>query len=404
MRDTELLQMGLGLTPPWQVVGARFDPTAKRLDIELSFPAGSRFSCPECGAADCPAYDTKELTWRHLNFFQHETYLHARTPRVTCGTCGVKRVAVPWAREGSGFTLLFEAFVMLMAADMPVLAIGELVNEHDTRLWRVLNHYVDEARDRADYSKVTRVAVDEKAVRRGHDYVSLFVDVDAPRVMFVADGREHSTFKEFTADLAEHGGEAENITDVCMDMSASFLKGATEELPKASVTYDKFHAVKIINDAVDAVRRAEQKTRPELKKTRYIWLKNKNNLSASQSDKLDGLSQRNLKTARAYNIRLAFQELYRQPSHAHAEAYLKKWYFWATHSRLTPMIEAARTIKRHWDGVLRWFKSKVTNGIMEGINSLVQAAKAKARGYRSKRNLKTIIYLIAGKLELQLPT
>ena len=121
-------------------------------------------------------------------------------------------------------------------------------------------------------------------------------------------------------------------------------------------------------------------------------------------DTLGGLTDLNLKTARAYQIRLTFQDLYAQPCREAAEAFLKKWYFWATHCRLEPVIEAAGTIKRHWNGILRWFDSKIANGILEGINSLVQAAKAKARGYRSTRNLKAIIYLIAGKLELKLPT
>lgn len=404
MRDTELLQLALGLMPPWLVVASRFDASARRLDIDVSFPKGSRFACPDCGAADCPAYDTKEMTWRHLNFFQHEAYLHARVPRVTCETCGVKRVAVPWAREGSGFTLLFEALVMAMMKVMPVAAVARLVGEHDTKLWRVLHHYVEEARSRADHSAVTRVAFDETAARRGHDYVSLFVDLDGPRVLFVTDGKDAATVEKFAADLAEHGGAAENVTEVCIDMSPAFIKGTAAHLPEANITFDKFHAVKIVNDAVDQVRRAEQKTRPELKKSRYVWLKNKDNLTTSQRDILGGLSGLNLKTARAYQIRLTFQDFYTQPSREAAEAFLKRWYFWATHSRLTPIAEAARTIKRHWDGILRWFDSKIANGLIEGINSLVQAAKAKARGYRSTRNLKAIIYMIAGKLDLRLPT
>lgn len=404
MRDTDLLQAALGLALPWQVVASRFDVAARRLDMDVAFPKGSRFVCPACGATDCPAYDTTEMTWRHLNFFQHEAYLHARVPRVDCKTCGVKRVAVPWAREGSGFTLLFEALVMAMMTVMPVAAAARLVGEHDTRLWRVLHHYVEEARGRADHSAVTRAAFDETAARRGHDYVSLFVDLDGPRVLFVADGKDAATVEAFATDLAEHGGAAENIAEVCIDMSPAFIKGTAAHLPKAGITFDKFHAVKIVNDAVDQVRRAEQKTRPELKKSRYVWLKNKGNLTASQRDVLGGLSGLNLKTARAYQIRLAFQDFYAEPSREAAEAFLKKWYFWATHSRLAPMVEAARTVKRHWDGILRWFDSKIANGLIEGINSLVQAAKAKARGYRSTRNLKAIIYMIAGRLDLRLPT
>ena len=161
--------------------------------------------------------------------------------------------------------------------------------------------------------------------------------------------------------------------------------------------------MKIVNDAVDQVRRNEQKGKIILKGTRYIWLRNPENLSHRQRATLDALPQHHLKTARAYQMKLAFQDLYAMETPEQAEAHLKRWYFWATHSRLEPMIAAAHTIKRHWDGILRWFDSKIANGLIEGINSLVQAAKATARGYRSTRNLKAMVYLIAGKLDFRLP-
>jgi transposase len=145
MRDTSLLRLALGLAPPWTVTGSDFDAEVRRLDIHIDFTAGSRFTCPSCGAADCPAHDTEQVTWRHLNFFQHQAYLHARVPRVRCVKCGVKKVSVPWAREGGGFTLLFEALVMALVSAMPVNAVARLVGEHDTRLWRVIHHYVERA-------------------------------------------------------------------------------------------------------------------------------------------------------------------------------------------------------------------------------------------------------------------
>jgi transposase len=397
MRDAELFQVALGLSFPWKVMSSDFDAQAGRLDIRIDFPRGSRFCCPTCGTSG-PAYDTREMTWRHLNFFQHEAHLQARVPRVQCSRCGVKRV--PWARDGSGFTLLFEALIIAMARTMPVRTVARMVGEHDTRLWPIVHHYVETARDAADHSEVTRVAFDETSARRGHDYVTLFADLDKRRVLFA--GKDSATVAAFAADLTAHGGDPQAVAEVCIDMSQAFIKGVTEHLPQAGITFDKFHAIAIVNEAVDKVRRSEQKSRPELKNTRYIWLKNTTNLTGFQADTLDDLSQSNLKTARAYRIRLAFQELYSQPSGEDAEAYLKKWYFWATHSRLPPIIEAAKTVKRHWDGILRWFETTIANGFMEAINSLVQAAKA--RGYRSTRNLKAIIYLIAGKLEIQLPT
>ena len=403
MRDTSLLQLALALSPPWTVSRADFDAEAHRLDIQIDFPPGSRFACPTCGAADCPAYDTVRKTWRHLNFFQHQAYLTARVPRIRCETCGVKTVNVPWSRPDSGFTLLFEALVMTMVSAMPLAAVARIVGEHDTRLWRVIHHYVEQGRARMDAADVTDIAIDETAARRGHDYITLFVDIDQARVLFATEGKDADTVAAFADDLAAHGGDPEAIEEVCIDMSPAFIKGVTENLPNAAITFDKFHAVKIINHAVDQVRRAEQKRQSLLRGTRYIWLRNPANLSERQKVTLESLPTRHLKTARAYQIRLAFQELYEQPSAEAAAGFLKKWYFWATHSRLEPVIDAAHTVKRHWDGILRWFDSKIANGLIEGINSLVQAAKSKARGYRSIRNLKAMVYLLAGKLDMRLP-
>jgi transposase len=278
---------------------------------------------------------------------------------------------------------------------------------------------------RADHSGISRVAFDETApsfacsvARRGHDYVSLFVNLDRSQVLFVADGKDAATVSAFADDLTGHGGDPAKVSEVCIDMSPAFIKGTTEHLPQAEITFDKFHTVKIINDAVDEVRREEQKSRPELKRTRYAWLKNETSLSTGQREIIESFARSNLKTSRAYQIRLTFQEFYQQPSRNDAETFLKRWYFWArlaqgsarrslvewpdegTHSRLQPMIDAAKTVRRHWDGILRWHDTHIANGILEGINSLVQAAKAKARGYRSSHNLKAMIYLIAGKLDI----
>ena len=211
MRDTALLQLALSLTAPWTVSRSDFDPEARRLDIEIDF-ARSRFVCPTCGAANCPAYDTERMTWRHLNFFQHQAYLNARVPRVRCDKCGVKTVNVPWARPDSGFTLLFEALVMTMVSAMPVKAVARIVGEHDTRLWRVIHHYVDEARARTDASGVTRLAIDETAARRGQDYVTLFVDIDQARVVFATEGNDAATIVAFADDLAAHGGDPDAIS------------------------------------------------------------------------------------------------------------------------------------------------------------------------------------------------
>ncbi len=173
--------------------------------------------------------------------------------------------------------------------------VARHVGEHDTRLWRVLHHYVDEARARDDHSTVSRAAFDETSARRGHDYVSLFVDLDGPRVLFVANGKDAATVGAFADDLKAHGGDPARIEEVCMDMSAAFIAGAAAHLPQAEITFDRFHIVKIINEGVDEVRREEQKSRPELKQSRYVWLKNETNLSSGHSpvhSRRDGNSKR----------------------------------------------------------------------------------------------------------------
>lgn len=405
MRDTDLFQLALGLSSPWEVQSSSFDPDKKRLDVNLYFTRGSTFTCPGCGQTSLKAHDTVQKTWRHLNFFQHEAYLTAKVPRIKCKNCGVRLVDVPWARPGCGFTLLFEALVMALAKAMPVKTIAEHVGEHDTRLWRIIHHYVDKGRAEADYSEVHEVGFDETSSKRGHDYVSLFVDLDGPDVIFATEGKDSSTVTRFKEDLIAHGGTEENIKQMCCDMSPAFIKGVADNFPDAELTFDKFHIMKVVNEAVDQVRREEQKKHPELVRSRYVWLKNPQNLTKKQADKLDSLTLKklNLKTSRAYHIKLNFQEIFNQ-SYDAAERLLKKWFFWATHSRLQPVIDAAYTIKRHWNGVLQWFKSQITNGILEGINSLIQAAKARARGYRTSRNLIAMIYLIGGKLKFGLPT
>jgi transposase len=406
MRDTELFQLALGLSSPWQVSSSEFNLEEKRLDIKIDFPRGSTFCCPECALADLKAYDTVEKTWRHLNFFQHEAYLTARVPRVDCPQCGVLLInQIPWARRDSGFTLLFEAMIMTLVKAMPVKTVASFVNEYDTRIWRILHHYVDQGREQVDHSKVTHVGVDETSSKRGHNYVSLFVDLKEAQILFATEGKDASTVKRFHQDLVAHKGDSDSVSEFCSDMSPAFIKGVTDCFPKAHLTFDKFHIMKIINEAVDEVRRQEQKERPELAKTRYIWLKNKNNLKKAQIETLEKLQVKklNLKTSRAYHIRMNFQDFFTQPIET-AESFLNKWYFWATHSRLQPIKEAAYTIKRHWNGVLRWLHSRINNGMLEGFNSLVQSAKTRARGYRTNRNLIAMIYLIGGKLNFGLPT
>jgi len=400
MRDIDLFQQALGLAAPWRVVDCCFDADQRRLELRIDFQKGATFVCPQCATAGCKVHDTETKTWRHLDFFQHEAYLTARVPRVRCAEHGVHQVTVAWARPGSGFTLLFEALVMALAKQMPVAAIGALVGEHDTRLWRIVHHYVDEARERQDLSGVRRLGVDETSFRRGQDYVSVFADIDRRAAIFVTPGRDAGTYRGFVDDLKAHGGDPAQISEVCQDLSEAFLSGALEHLPAAEITFDRYHVKAQLTKAVDEVRRGERAEHGELlNRSRYLWLRNPSSLSDRQRERLDELLRHPLKTARAYRWMLKFDHAYELPADE-AEHYLRAWCRGAKRSRLRPIVNFARMVEEYWLGIIRWFESRITNGLLEGLNSLVQAAKRRARGYRSTRNYIAMIYLTVGKLDL----
>ena len=236
MRDTDLFQLALGISSPWFVASSAFDAAKRRLDIQIDFKTGSRFDCPDCSASGCPVHDTVEKTWRHLDFFQHQAFLTARTHRITCGKCGVRLVAVPWVRSGSGFTLLFEGFAMALAMHMPIRTAAGFLKITDQRMWRVVFHYVGQAIARMDLKHVRRVAIDETAARRGQDYITLVADIDDRRVVFVTDGRGADTVSRFADHLESHGGDASHIKQASIDMSPAFIAGVTENLTEAEIT------------------------------------------------------------------------------------------------------------------------------------------------------------------------
>lgn len=401
----ELFRQALGLALPWTVVKIEFSEAKSRLDLWLGFPVGSRFPCPECGAAS-GVYDTTEREWRHLNFFQHQTHLHARQPRVKCPEHGVKTVEVPWSRPGAGFTLLMEAFIMVLGRNgMTASQIGRVIGEYDTRIWRVFEHYVEEARAEADFSEVTTIGMDETGRKRGQNYITVFMDLEEERrrVLYVTEGKDAATVERFREDLEAHGGAAAQVEEACLDMSPAFIRGLTDAFPDTQLTFDQFHLTALLTEAVDEVRREERATHPELKGTRYVWLKNEWNWTAKQRATFEALRGSHLATVRATHIKTVFRDLFACDTVEEAEPLLKHWYFWATHSRIPPIIKAAKTIKKHWEGVLRWFVSRINNGVLEAINSLIQAAKARSRGFRSTDYFITMIYLLAGRLDFKLP-
>jgi len=290
--------------------------------------------------------------------------------------------------------------MLQLSKGMPVHQVALLVNISDHKLWSILDKYVDEARKHNDHSATTKIGMDETSIAKGHDYITLFVDLEKRKTIFVTQGKDNTTVAAFKKDFEEHNGTAALITDVSCDMSPAFIKGVKINLPDAKITFDKFHIVKIINEGVDQVRRTEAKDNPLLKGARYIFLKNEKNLTEAQRNQKEALvlSELNIQSMVALNMRETFQQIYAAPTESTFIKLLSEWHIWVSQCGLEPMEKAAQTIKNHWDGVIQWKKSQINNGILEGLNSVVQAAKRKARGYKFE-HFKTMVYLITGGLD-----
>lgn len=400
MEPTSLFTTALGLQAPWQVTDVRFDQDAGRIDFDVAYGKGSRFTCPACEAEGQPVHDSRVRSWRHLNFFQYEAYIHATVPRVRCSGCGkTTQVPVPWARPQSGFTRLMEALVVTLCRAMPVNTVAKLLNVGDDRLWGILHHYVEEARALEDHSEVACVGIDETASRRGQNYITLFHDLGGERLLFACEGRKQTTVEAFAEDLKAHQGDPSKVSQVCIDMSAAYIAGVAKYLPQAEVTFDAFHVIKLANEAVEEVRREEVKTEPSLRGSRWTWLKSPENWNRRQLTDFHWLSRSRLKTANAWRLKESLRDLYASATDSvHAASLFSAWYSWARRSRLEPFKRLALTLDKHLAGILAAFDSRISNGRAEGINSLVQAAKARARGYRTARSLIAIAYLVAGNL------
>ena len=283
---------------------------------------------------------------------------------------------------------------------MPVLKIGSLVGEHDTRLWRIIHHHLEEAYAKKDFSSLSLVGCDETSSKKGHNYVTVFADLKSREVVYATQGKNAETVKCFADELANHHASADQVKEVAIDMSKAFIKGGKDYLPP----FNKCHVVKALNEVQDEVRRIEQRENPVLRKTRYIWLKNPTNLTAKQKQTLEDLPTKNLKTAKVYQMKLVFQDIYKTYTClVLAEGAIKKWLSWAVRSRIAPVIEFDKTVKNHFAGIMRYFTSGLTSGSMEGINSRIQNTKRRARGFRNINNLIAMIYLENTNLEFDLP-
>ncbi len=404
MVTEKIFETALGVSSPWFIAGMGFDETQRKLSIRVDFEVGSRFAVPG-QAGEHPVHDTVTKTYRHLNFFQYQCDLTVRVPRVKLPDGKVIQVTPPWAGKLSGFSLLFEAFVLLLARQMPFTGVARITGESIHRVMAVCHRYVQETVAAADLCEVRRVAVDETSRAKGHDYVSLFADADPDperrRVLFVAEGREAETVKAFAANLRAHHGKPSEITAISLDMSPAFIKGVEAHFPNAQMSFDKFHVIAHASGAIDATRRLEQKLDPSLKGLRWVLLKDRAKLAAAQRAELDELLVRmtGSRTARAWQYRQQLREILSRKQPNVVRRLLTQWCTNVMRSKVEPMKEVAAMIRQHLEGVLGWVETRQTNGFLEAINGLFQAAKRKARGYGSFRTIRTVIFLIAGKLD-----
>jgi len=409
MDTTSLFTAALQLPDPWRVSGVEFrdeEDGRRELHIAIGFAAGSRFPCPEpgCGEAACPVHDARERVWRHLNFFQYKAFIHAGVPRVTCPAHGVHAVPVPWARPGSGFTLLFEAWAVEMARHLPVSTLAEQLDETDTRLWRSVAHYVDEARRLEDYMGVEAIGIDETS-RRGRNCITVVADLVEHDVINVTPGKDPATVERFSRDFMDHNGVPEYVRLVACDMSLGFRKGIREHLPHARRIVDRFHVARHANEAVDKAGKTEGRSNPLLKRTKYLWLRNEESLTELQVETKRNLTRQRLKTGRACRMREVLQDIYtdsRTPSEAWVR--LHRLCSWMMHSRLEPMKDFVRMIRRHFAEIVAYFEHPYTNAVLEGADSVIQNVKRRARGFRNMDYFATMIYLTCGRLDLKAVT
>jgi transposase len=382
------------------VASVDFDETAKVLSVLIDFKPGSRFAISGHAGVH-PVHDTVTKNYRHMNFFQHECVLQVRTPRVKLPNGSVRLVEPDFAGRLSGFTLLFEAFVLMLAQQMPFAAVARLVGESAHRVMAVCERYVHIALGLADLSDVKALAIDETSRARGHDYVTLAADAVKRRVLFVTEGRDAKTIAQLAAHLEEHGCPPEAIDTVSIDMSPAFIKGVSDQLPNAHITFDKFHVIAHASTAVDKTRRIEQRSDPSLKGMRWTLLKDSYSLKPEAAAALHGLiTQPKLtRTARAWLYKEQLRETLNRKQVNVMRDILKHWCGCVMRSKVQPMKEVAALVRRHLEGIVAWAQTRQTNGFLEAINGLFQAAKRRARGFKRLSTIKTVILLIAGKLD-----
>ena len=394
----------LNLTDPWKVSDIELNTEKLSLRIYVTTAKNTKLPCPECGQLCTKEDHREERIWRHLDTMQFETFIVCRIPRVSCSDHGVKSVSVPWANDYSRFTELFEKFAI------DVLKAAK-TTKSATKLLRLSWYQVHEIQKRAVERGLAKrkdeiieyAGIDEKNFLKGHSYASLLYDLNQGRVLEVVPQRTEEAAKSLLNTLSDE--QKSNVKAVAMDMWAAFMNATNEILPDSDIVHDKYHVATYLGKAVDQVRRKENKYlikngNNNLKNTKYLWLTNPGNWSKEAKKSFRDLAVEEMQVGRAWSIKESFRHFWIYKYHGAAVNFFKKWYFWATHSRLKPIIDAAKTLKRHLKGIMAYLKHHITNAVSEGLNSKIQTIKANARGFRNFQNYRIAILFHCGKLSM----
>jgi transposase len=402
MNSEQIFQLALGLVEPWYVSKAEFldGESHKELHLTISYQSGYFVN----SEGKSTVHDCVERSWRHQNFFEHKCYIKCKIPRVITADGSVIQTSVPWAREGSGFTLLFEAFSMLLIEkEMPVNKVGQVVGEYPNRIWTIFNYWMKIAYSDADHSGITTLGIDETSSKKGHDYITIAVDMKTSRVVHATEGKGADTIAKIADYLEFKGTKRKDIEQVCIDLSPSFISGVESQFPNAEVVFDRFHVKALLNKSMDDLRKEELKSHAILKGQKFLFLKNDNNLTIRQQIQKNISLETLPRLGKAYRLKVLFDDFWTIKSPEEAQGFLAYWCDMAKEALLPQFEKFAKTVLSHWQGITNYSKYHITNGILEGTNSKIQLAKARARGYRNKKNFINMIYLIAGKLKFNYP-
>jgi transposase len=405
MQDHELYRRILGIETPWYVDSVELNLSEGEIHVRLAHDDKVEWPCPECGKR-CKLYDHQpERQWRHLDTCQYQTILHAEPPRSDCGDHGVRAVKLPWAEPSSRFTALFELLAIEWLKASSQKAVAGLLKLSWDEVHGIMERAVKRGLDRRKAEMVSRIGVDEKAFRKGHNYLTLVNDLTQGRVLYVAEDRKQSSLDGFWATLTAE--QVSGIEAVAMDMWDPYIASVKEHVPEADgkIVFDKFHVAQHLGDALDKVRRQENKTLKttgddRLKGTRYDWLRNPTSMEPKDQKEFGELRKSELKTARAWALKETAMTVYSYIYERPARKHFRWWHNWAVRSRLQPMIDVARMLKRRFENIITYLRHRITNAASESINAKIQWVKYTARGFRNKQNFIHAIYFHCGGLDL----